>query len=90
MAPLRYTAKFDPFLSWDCAPCPPLWRKPRRGKDQILPSGNLEILEEEEEDDSDLDFIPLPDPDLDCAPTLPPWHNPRNGRDQILPSGNLE
>ena len=46
---------------------PPPWRNPRKGRDQILPSGNLaEIQEEEEEDDSDFDFIPLPDPDLDC------------------------
>ena len=41
-------AKFDPFLSLDCAPTPstlapppsPPWRDPRRGRDQILPSGN--------------------------------------------------
>ena len=30
MAPLRYAAKFDPFLSSEM-----------KGKDQILPSGNL-------------------------------------------------
>ena len=41
MAPLRYAAKFDPFLSLDCAPRPPPWRNPRKGRDQILPSGNL-------------------------------------------------
>ena len=37
MAPLRYTAKFDPFLSLDCA------RVEGGGgaRDQILPSGNL-------------------------------------------------
>ena len=42
-------AKFDPFLSLDCAstpstlmpPPPPPWRNPRKGRDQILPSGNL-------------------------------------------------
>ena len=34
-------AKFDPFLSFDCAPCPPPWRNQRKGRDQILPSGNL-------------------------------------------------
>ena len=39
MAPLRYAAKFDPFLSLDC---PPPWRNPRKGRDQILPSGNLD------------------------------------------------
>ena len=33
-------AKFDPFLSLDCAPRPPPWRNPRKGRDQILPSGN--------------------------------------------------
>ena len=46
-AALRYTAKFDPFLSLDCAPsppCPPPWRNPRKGRDQILPSGNLGAL----------------------------------------------
>ena len=31
MAPLRYAAKFDPFLSLDCA------------REQILPSGNLDL-----------------------------------------------
>ena len=42
MAPLRCAAKFDPFLSLDCAsPRPPPWRNPRKGGDQILPSGNL-------------------------------------------------
>ena len=42
MAPLHYAAKFDPFLSLDCAPRPPPWRNPRKGRDQILQSGNLE------------------------------------------------
>ena len=43
MAPLRCAAKFDPFLSLDCAPPrPPPWRNPRKGRDQILPSGNTE------------------------------------------------
>ena len=41
MAPLRYAAKFDPFLSLDCAPHPPHWHNPRKGRDQILTSGNL-------------------------------------------------
>ena len=36
MAPLRYAAKFDPFLSLDCAPRPPPWRNPRKGRNQIL------------------------------------------------------
>ena len=43
MAPLRYAAKFDPFLSLDCAPRPPPWHNPRKGRDKILPSGNLDI-----------------------------------------------
>ena len=43
MAPLCYAAKFDPFLSFDCAPLPPHWRNPRNGRDQILPSGNLGV-----------------------------------------------
>ena len=41
MAPLLCAAKFDPFLSLDCAPRPPPWRNPMKGRDQILPSGNL-------------------------------------------------
>ena len=43
MAPLRCAAKFDPFLSLDCAPFPPPWRNPRKGRDQILPSGNTDL-----------------------------------------------
>ena len=42
MAPLRYAAKFDPYLSLDCGPAL-LWRNPRKGRDQILPSGNPAI-----------------------------------------------
>ena len=37
MAPLRYAAKFDPFLSLDCARVEGVGE----GRDQILPSGNL-------------------------------------------------
>ena len=40
MAPLRCAAKFDPFLSLDCAPTPSTLA--RKGRDQILPSGNHE------------------------------------------------
>ena len=53
-------AKFDPFLSLDCAtvegvrthslsfpwiapPRPPPWRNPRKERDKILPSGNLDV-----------------------------------------------
>ena len=36
MAPLRYAAKFDPFLTLDRAPTP---HNPRKGRDQILQSG---------------------------------------------------
>ena len=37
MAPLRYAAKFDPFLSLDCARVEAVWgRNPRKGRDQIL------------------------------------------------------
>ena len=43
MALQWYAAKFDPFLSLDCAPCPPPWRNPIKGSDQILPSGNPDI-----------------------------------------------
>ena len=38
MAPLRYAAKFDPFLSLDCARVEGVGAQ---SKDQILPSGNL-------------------------------------------------
>ena len=46
MALLRYTAKFNPFLSLDCTPSPPhtpSWRNPRKGRDHILSSGNLDV-----------------------------------------------
>ena len=65
---LRYTTlqNLIPSFPW-IAPGMRAWGRNPRGRDQILPSGNLaEIQEEEEEDDSDFDFIPLPDPDLDC------------------------
>ena len=38
MASLRYAAKFDPFLSLDCARVEGVGAQ---GRDQILPSGNL-------------------------------------------------
>ena len=41
MAPLSYSAKFDPFLSLDCAPTPSTLAQSKEGRDQILPSGNL-------------------------------------------------
>ena len=34
-------AKFDSFLSLDCARVEGVGRNPRKGRDQILPSGNL-------------------------------------------------
>ena len=40
MAPLPYAAKCDSFLSLDWAPHSPTRRNPRKGRDQILPSGN--------------------------------------------------
>ena len=43
MAPLSYAAKFDPFLSlYSAVPNPLTQRNPRKGRDQILPSGNTE------------------------------------------------
>ena len=36
MAPLHYAAKFDPFLSLDCARVEGVERKERKGRDQIL------------------------------------------------------
>ena len=30
-----------PSFPWIAPPCPPPWSNPRKGKDQILPSGNL-------------------------------------------------
>ena len=41
MAPLRCAAKFDPFLSLDCATRPSTLAQLKEGRDQILPSGNL-------------------------------------------------
>ena len=35
MAPRRYTTKFDPFLSMDCAPCPALQPSAIQGKEGI-------------------------------------------------------
>ena len=43
--------KFDPFLSLDCAPTPLPWRNPWKGRDQILPSGNLVVRGENGNDD---------------------------------------
>ena len=40
MAPLRYAAKCDPFLSLDCATHPPPWHNPRKARDQLLLFGN--------------------------------------------------
>ena len=40
---LRFAAKFDPFLSLDCARV-----EGRKGRDQILPCGNLMQKEENE------------------------------------------
>ena len=40
MSLLHCAAKFDPFLSLDC---PPTRRNPRKGRDQLLPSGNLAL-----------------------------------------------
>ena len=41
MAPLRYAAKFDPFLSLDCAPPPSTLAQSKERKGSNLPSGNL-------------------------------------------------
>ena len=43
MALLHYAAKFDPFISLDCAPTPST-PGAIQGKDQILPSGNPDCL----------------------------------------------
>ena len=40
MAPLRCTAKLDPFLSLDCARVEGVEAQSKERKDQILPSGN--------------------------------------------------
>ena len=42
MAPLRTAAKFDHFLSLDCARVEGVGRNPGKGRDQILLSGNTE------------------------------------------------
>ena len=44
MAPLCYAAKFNPFLSLDWAPTPSALGNPRKGIDQILPSGNYDFI----------------------------------------------
>ena len=49
MAPPRYAAKFDPFLSLDCT-----WVEgvgERKGRDPILPSGNLAHRRDAEEEE---------------------------------------
>ena len=40
---LRYATllNLNPSFPWIAPPCPPHWRNPRKGRDQILPSGNL-------------------------------------------------
>ena len=50
MAPLLYAAKFDPFLALDCAPRPPPWRNPRKGRDEILPSRNHALRKQKRPD----------------------------------------
>ena len=45
MAFLRYAAKFDPFLSLDCAPHPPPWSNPRKRRDQILQRSGAIVLQ---------------------------------------------
>ena len=36
-------AKFDPFLSMDCARVEGVGAQSRKGRDQILPSGNTDV-----------------------------------------------
>ena len=48
MAPLRCAAKFDLFLSLDCARAEGVGRK-AKARDQILPSGNLDFRKHEED-----------------------------------------
>ena len=43
MAPQRCAAKFYPFLSLNCAPRSLPGHNPRKGRDQILPSGNTDL-----------------------------------------------
>ena len=43
MAPLRYAAKFDPFLFLDCVRMEGVGHNPRKERDQILPSGNTAL-----------------------------------------------
>ena len=52
MGPLRYAEKVDPFLSLDCAPHPPPWHNPRKGREsnfaiwQPLQQRNLSTVAE--------------------------------------------
>ena len=43
---------------------PPPWRNPRKGRDQILPSGNLDDEDDDEDEDDDpIDCLPDSDDD---------------------------
>ena len=44
---LRYTTlqNLIPSFPWIAPPRPPPWRNPRKGRDQILPSGNLACID---------------------------------------------
>ena len=85
MAPLRCAAKFDPFLSLDCAPTPSTvaQSKERKGSSFVIwqhwtgtrKQATLQNL--------------IPSFPWIAPPHPPPWRNPRKGRDQILPSGKL-
>ena len=70
---LRYTTlqNLIPSFPWIALPRPPPWRNPRKGRDQILPSGNLdkcscspwpalEGADDEEGEDSLEDVVKVP------------------------------
>ena len=74
MAPLRYAAKFDPFLSLDCAPRPPPWRNPRKGRDQILPSGNHGSHRSTDIANATHNFLPPTSTSIRRIPPVPAGH----------------
>ena len=83
---LRYATlqKLIPAFPWIAPPCPPLWRNPWKGRDQILPSGNTQfyLLLRDAHGDGDPDAAPDIQGDLQpvrrgavpgCQKQSPPW-----------------
>ena len=71
---LRYATlqNWIPSFPWIAPPCPPLWRNPRKGRDRILPSGNLAD-----------DHAPAGRRSCKCAPFSPMSHR-HNSRFNLI------